>query len=49
LGKNDFFKKGYVKPYTRIGPYIIGILLGYALLFFKNSPKYERIFKRVNT
>ncbi len=47
MGENDFFEKGYIKPYTRIGPYIVGILLGYAITYFKNNPSYERTFKKV--
>lgn len=32
----DYFNKIYIKPYTRIGPYLIGILTGY-ILFKKKA------------
>lgn len=29
---NSYYKNIYIKPYTRIGPYMIGVLLAYGLL-----------------
>ncbi|XP_054713019.1 nose resistant to fluoxetine protein 6-like [Uloborus diversus] len=46
LGKfSDYFEKLYIKPYTRIGPYLIGILTGYLLFKAKasNRPKMSTI------
>uniref|UniRef100_A0A0K2U1K4 Nose resistant-to-fluoxetine protein N-terminal domain-containing protein n=1 Tax=Lepeophtheirus salmonis TaxID=72036 RepID=A0A0K2U1K4_LEPSM len=39
----DFFKGNYTQPWMRIQPYIVGVLLGYALFKTKSSfqiPKY---------
>lgn len=37
----DFFKLVYIKPWCRIGPFIIGILLGYALHTCKDNPDFK--------
>lgn len=39
---NSYYKNVYIKPYCRIGPYIVGILVGYMLLH-----KKELILKKV--
>ena len=32
---NSYYKNVYIKPYCRMGPYIIGILVGYLILHKK--------------
>lgn len=32
---NAYYKNVYIKPYCRMGPYIIGILVGYLILHKK--------------
>lgn len=39
LGGVDFFNQVYSKPWCRIGPYIVGILLGYYLQICKRNPE----------
>ncbi|XP_035220831.1 nose resistant to fluoxetine protein 6-like [Stegodyphus dumicola] len=34
---SDYFEKLYIKPYTRIGPYLVGMFLGYLLFKSKKS------------
>ncbi|GBN33453.1 hypothetical protein AVEN_184335-1, partial [Araneus ventricosus] len=37
---SDFFDKIYTKPYTRVGPYLLGLVLAYYLYKWKqNNPK----------
>ncbi|XP_035206228.1 nose resistant to fluoxetine protein 6-like [Stegodyphus dumicola] len=35
---NDYYKNVYIKPYCRMGPYIVGIAVGYYLLHKKELP-----------
>ncbi|GBN19093.1 hypothetical protein AVEN_30367-1, partial [Araneus ventricosus] len=39
---DDFFRILYIKPYARIGPYLVGIVLGYIL--FRRKEQETRKF-----
>ncbi|XP_052226413.1 nose resistant to fluoxetine protein 6-like [Dreissena polymorpha] len=41
-GISDYFDDYYIKPYTRIGPYVIGMLLGY-WLYKTNGKKHMKL------
>ncbi|XP_027198414.2 nose resistant to fluoxetine protein 6-like [Dermatophagoides pteronyssinus] len=41
---NSYYKNIYIKPYTRIGPYMIGVLLAYGLL---TNTRDVRLSKKV--
>lgn len=39
----SYMKAYYVKPYTRMGPYIVGILVGYILYKTKCRVKLNKV------
>ncbi|KAF7493708.1 Nose resistant to fluoxetine protein 6 [Sarcoptes scabiei] len=39
---NSYYQNIYIKPYCRIGPYLIGLLLAYAIIINQNSRKLTK-------
>lgn len=40
---NSYYQNIYIKPYCRIGPYLIGLLLAYAIIINQNSRKLTKV------
>ncbi|KAL5012556.1 hypothetical protein ScPMuIL_011107 [Solemya velum] len=40
----DFFNNYYIKPYCRIGPYVMGVFTGYVLYKYQCRPRLKRVY-----
>lgn len=43
----DYFSKYYIKPWCRMGPYIIGIMFGYLLYKTKGKLRIHKVRKNI--
>jgi hypothetical protein len=44
----DVFRDVYIKPWTRIGPFLIGIFYGFAINEVQANPGLKYLFKKVS-
>ena len=46
---NDYYGSIYIKPYSRVGPYLVGIALGYIVYTYDTKRPLSKVIKQSKT